>query len=183
MLDTVALHGLLLTISSQSLGTAKPLPRIKTPTRFALAHYIISGSIPTHRRRLALQTLVSLRQVRQFPFQSRHLTCQIRPRRLPLQQVQPRLPRPLRQLHLLPQLHLRLLLQPLPLRRRQRQPRLHLRQPLHRRRHPGLRHHQELPRDQGLGRLRRRARRNFRPPKISSDQLSMTRWFGNNLNP
>ena len=46
--------------------------------------------------------IVSLRQVRQFPFQSRHLTCQIRPRRLPLQQVQPRLPRPLRLQHLLP---------------------------------------------------------------------------------
>ena len=61
---TAANRGLSLRPAILSLGTAKPLRRIRTPTRFAGAHCIISGSTPINRRRLPMRQLATLRQAR-----------------------------------------------------------------------------------------------------------------------
>src|SRR6266480_4741574 len=50
MLDIAARHGLSLLIACPQLGTPKRLRKIRTPTRFAGEHYIISDWILATRR-------------------------------------------------------------------------------------------------------------------------------------
>ena len=61
---TAANSGVSLRPAILSLGTAKPLRRIRTPTRFAGAHCIISGSTPINRRRLPMRQSATSRQDR-----------------------------------------------------------------------------------------------------------------------